>query len=72
MDYKMMVLDIDGTLMRKGYPQVTDRVAKAVKALQKKGVIVAVATGRTYFAMSGGFFLSAQNLLNHQNPGGPP
>ena len=54
MDYKMMVLDIDGTLMRKGYPQVTDRVAKAVKALQKKGVIVAVATGRTYFAMSGG------------------
>ncbi len=54
MEYKMMVLDIDGTLMRKGSPQVTERVAKAVCGLQKKGVIVAVATGRAYFAMSGG------------------
>ena len=51
--YKMMVLDIDGTLMPKGSPQVSRRVAKAVKSLQEKGVLVVVATGRTLFAMQG-------------------
>lgn len=51
--YKMMVLDIDGTMMQKGSPQVSRRVAKAVKSLQEKGVLVVVATGRTLFAMQG-------------------
>lgn len=44
-DYKLLVLDVDGTLIGKGaYP--TDRVTAAVQAAKAKGVQVALGTGR--------------------------
>lgn len=46
--YKMLVLDIDGTLRPTGQPRVPKENADAVRAVQKYGVKVVVATGRGY------------------------
>lgn len=44
-DYKLLLLDVDGTLIGKGaYP--SPRVAKAIAAAKEKGVTVALGTGR--------------------------
>jgi len=44
-DYKLLVLDVDGTLIGKGaYP--SPKVTEAIKAAQAKGVAVALGTGR--------------------------
>lgn len=50
MIYKALVLDIDGTLIYRGRREVTDAVTTALKALQQKGVVVILATGRAPFA----------------------
>ncbi len=50
MQYKAMLVDIDGTLVVPGEPQIRPEVAKAVAQLQEKGVLVIVATGRAQFA----------------------
>lgn len=52
MQYKALILDVDGTLVAHGEPCARPQVAAAVKAAQKKGIKVVIATGRTYFAMS--------------------
>ena len=44
---KILVLDIDGTIAGKSN-QVTARVKNAIKEVQKKGIKVALATGRMY------------------------
>ena len=46
MTYRLLALDIDGTLRAAGEPRVLRRTAEAVRAVQKQGVLVAVATGR--------------------------
>jgi len=44
-DYKLLVLDVDGTLIGHGaFP--TDRVTEAIRQVQAMGVTVALATGR--------------------------
>ena len=44
-DYKLLMLDVDGTLIGRGaYPSVS--VARAITAAKKKGVAVALGTGR--------------------------
>ncbi|MBC5794528.1 HAD family phosphatase [Sphaerospermopsis sp. LEGE 00249] len=46
-DIKLLVLDIDGTIA--GHDnQVSDTVQQAIKAVQAKGIQVAIATGRMY------------------------
>jgi Cof subfamily protein (haloacid dehalogenase superfamily) len=47
MSIQLLVLDIDGTIAGVSN-EVTDRVVEAIHAVQKKGVKVAVATGRMY------------------------
>ncbi|RPJ55027.1 MAG: Cof-type HAD-IIB family hydrolase, partial [Dehalococcoidia bacterium] len=44
-NYKLLVLDVDGTLIGQGaYP--SQRVVEAVQAAKRKGVAVALGTGR--------------------------
>ena len=51
MQYKAIVLDVDGTLVAHGEPSARPAVAAGVEAAQKKGVKVVIASGRTSFAI---------------------
>ena len=46
MSAKLLVLDIDGTLRPRGEPRVPKENADALRAVQKAGVKIAIATGR--------------------------
>ena len=46
MQYQLLTLDIDGTLRPNELPAVPRENVNAVRALQKAGVRVAIATGR--------------------------
>lgn len=46
MQYKLLLLDIDGTLRPGGYDRIPRENADAVNAVQRAGVQVAIATGR--------------------------
>lgn len=46
MKYKLLLLDIDGTLRPSGYERIPRENAEAVNAVQKMGVKIAIATGR--------------------------
>lgn len=48
MEYKLIALDFDGTLRAHNRADISPAVVKALKAVQKAGVKVAVATGRSY------------------------
>ena len=50
MQYKAILLDIDGTLVVPGEPCVRPQVEQAVNKLQQQGVKIIVATGRSEFA----------------------
>ena len=43
---KISFFDIDGTILRFGKPDMTDRVKEALNRLQKNGVLICLATGR--------------------------
>ena len=43
---KIAFFDIDGTILRFGKPDMTDRVKEALNRLQKNGVLICLATGR--------------------------
>ncbi len=45
MDYKVLVLDIDGTLVN-SKKEVTENTKKAIKKLQEKGIKIVLASGR--------------------------
>ena len=45
---KLVVSDVDGTLISKDEVSVSQRVLNAIEALKKNGKTVAVASGRTY------------------------
>ena len=49
MDYKAVILDIDGTLMNYEQPYVSQATLRTVAALREKGVKVVIATGRGPF-----------------------
>lgn len=53
MDYKALVLDLDGTLVWRGRPAVSDTVTKTLGELQQRGVTIIFATGRAGFASIG-------------------
>ncbi|MEG2120246.1 MAG: HAD hydrolase family protein, partial [Pseudoflavonifractor sp.] len=46
-DYKALLVDVDGTLVCPERKTVNERTAAALTALQARGILVAVATGRT-------------------------
>jgi len=48
--YKLIALDLDGTLLDNEH-RVTDENAKYLRDLQKRGVIVSIATGRSFYAV---------------------
>ena len=50
--YKAIVLDVDGTLVAHGEPSARPAVAHMVARVQRLGVKVVIATGRTFFAMN--------------------
>ena len=50
MQYKAMLLDIDGTMVVPGEPCIRPEVERAVRAVQKQGVKIVVATGRLKYA----------------------
>ncbi|BDU51618.1 Cof-type HAD-IIB family hydrolase [Haliovirga abyssi] len=50
MKYKMLVMDMDDTLLRKDHT-ISERTKKAIKETQEKGVKVVLASGRPDFAM---------------------
>lgn len=52
MQYKALILDVDGTLVAHGEPSARPEVAEAVQRVQRLGVKIVIATGRTYFAMT--------------------
>ncbi len=49
MGYKAIILDIDGTLIGAGRMRPSDRLVNTVARLQRAGIFVIVATGRSYF-----------------------
>lgn len=51
MNTKLVLLDVDGTLLPKGKTSPWPQVIKAAKELQKQGIKVAVATGRGMLAL---------------------
>lgn len=48
---RLIVSDVDGTILTKGETKVSDRVFEAIEKLKKSGKTVAVASGRTYGSM---------------------
>ncbi len=47
MKYKLLVLDIDGTIITET-SRISDRVKSAVREVQKKGILVTLTTGRMF------------------------
>ena len=47
MTYKMVCIDMDGTLLGKG-KKISEENKKAIKRVHEKGIEVVVATGRIY------------------------
>lgn len=45
---KLVACDVDGTLLRSGEKEPSERILFAIKALKEAGVNVAIASGRTY------------------------
>lgn len=48
---KLVVTDIDGTLLPEGTDQLNPELFDAIRALKKKGIAFAVASGRQYMSM---------------------
>ena len=46
-DVRLLVLDIDGTILDKSN-RIRDSVARAIESAQRRGVAIAIATGRSY------------------------
>jgi len=53
MPYRALALDVDGTLICAGQKQIAPQTTAALKALQTRGVMVALTTGRSAFASDG-------------------
>ena len=47
-DIKLVICDIDGTIIPKGCHDISDNLKKAFKQLHEKGIDLLVATGRHY------------------------
>ena len=43
---KIIFFDVDGTLLRMGEKNISDKTLYALKALKKKGILLCMATGR--------------------------
>ena len=43
---KIAFFDIDGTLLKMGHRELTEKTAKALNSLRQKGILLCMATGR--------------------------
>ena len=59
---KLIVSDVDGTILTNGNTEVSDKVFKAIEKLKSAGKIVAVASGRTYGSLEKLFAPVKQDL----------
>ena len=59
---KLIVSDVDGTILTKGQTAVSDRVFDSINALKEAGKKVAVASGRTYGSLEKLFAPVKQDL----------
>ena len=64
MRYKLLLLDIDGTLRPGSCEQIPKENAAAVRAVQKAGVKIAIATGRGRTGVGKGLLRSIPSLGN--------
>lgn len=51
MGYKILFVDVDGTLLHGQQQKVSDATVNALQKVQAKGIPVVIATGRSYFAI---------------------
>lgn len=49
---KIAFFDVDGTLLKMGHRELSERTLYTLKALQRNGVLLCMATGRSYPAIS--------------------
>lgn len=69
MKYKLICIDMDGTLFTSSM-EITDRTKQAIKEAEKLGVKVVIASGRQYnFARSSGDFISGETAIISANGG---
>lgn len=47
MDTKIIFFDIDGTLIDMKKKQITERMLDTLRRLRERGILLAIATGRT-------------------------
>lgn len=68
MNYKLLVLDIDGTVTNSD-KKVLEKTRKAIIGLQEKGVSVAIASGRApkgVFSIAKGWsFIASETIYSH-------
>lgn len=48
---KIAFFDIDGTLLKIGHRELTEKTAKALNSLSQKGILLCMATGRGYLSI---------------------
>lgn len=48
---KIAFFDIDGTLLKIGHRELTEKTAKALNSLRQKGILLCMATGRGYLSI---------------------
>ena len=48
---KIAFFDIDGTLLKMGHRELTEKTAKALNSLRQKGILLCMATGRGYLSI---------------------
>ena len=78
---KIVFFDVDGTLLKIGEKDISDKTLYALKNLQKKGILLCMATGRSYteiphfkgvdfdilLTFNGSYILNNENVI-YKNP----
>ena len=49
--FKIVFFDIDGTILRFGHTDMTEKIKEALRSLQKNGIKICIATGRTLVSL---------------------
>lgn len=60
---KLIATDVDGTLVKDSSPSVYSEIFDVIRELRKKGVIIAIASGRQYYSIAKMFAPVADDLI---------